>query len=279
MEADDAPSEVASEGGGADEIFSDRERARSLLGTPVVDVSGTKVGKRADVYVDEARGAAAWLLVSTGLFGSNNSFVPVKGATVGGGAVRVPWGAELIKSAPRAEPNALLTSDEEEALYEHYGLTVEQNPARRQEVTGEDPSEAMVRSEEEVRLHKERRPARRARLRKYVLTEEVTITVPLRREVVELEYEPVGEAEREAGRTAGELPDPGGEPMAFDDDIVVLLHEERLVIDKQVVPRERVRLKKDVVVEERRVATKVRKERVAYRDVARGENRPATLGE
>ena len=40
------------------------------------------------------------------------------------------------------------------------------------------------------------------------------------------------------------------------------LHEEDVVIDKQVVPKERVRLDKDVSTEQREVDEEVRKEQI-----------------
>ena len=42
----------------------------------------------------------------------------------------------------------------------------------------------------------------------------------------------------------------------------LVLFEEQVVIAKQVIPRERVRLEKEVVTEERTVTTDVRKERI-----------------
>ena len=42
----------------------------------------------------------------------------------------------------------------------------------------------------------------------------------------------------------------------------MVLHEERPVIDKEVVPRERVRLDTDTVTEEQQVGEEVRKEQI-----------------
>ena len=53
----------------------------------------------------------------------------------------------------------------------------------------------MIRSEEEITLHKQQRPRERIRLKKYVVTDYVKKTVPVQREKVRLEHEPA-EADR-----------------------------------------------------------------------------------
>jgi uncharacterized protein (TIGR02271 family) len=105
-------------------------------------------------------------------------------------------------------------------------------------------------SEEHLRVEKHARPAERVRLRKDVVTEEVTITVPVRREVVRLERVPIEPGEElDAGLAIGE----GGTTE-------LVLMEEQAVVDTRVVPRERVRLEKDVVVTEQHFTETVRRE-------------------
>jgi uncharacterized protein (TIGR02271 family) len=65
----------------------------------------------------------------------------------------------------------------------------------------------MTRSEEELRVGTETRERGRVRLRKYVTTEEVTLTVPVRREEVRLEREPVTDANLDAATSGPELTD------------------------------------------------------------------------
>ena len=111
----------------------------------------------------------------------------------------------------------------------------------------------MTRSEEELRVGTETHERGRVRLRKYVTTEEVTQTVPVRREEVRLEREPVTDADVGAATGGPELTESAHE---------VVLREERPVVDKEVVPRERVRLDTETVTEERRVGEEVRKEQI-----------------
>ena len=99
-------------------------------------------------------------------------------------------------------------------------------------------------SEERLQVDRRQRPHERVRLRKYVVTEYVTVRVPVRREEVSLERIPI-EDEHDA------------EPA--DGPELVLMTEEP-VIEKHVVARERVRLHKDVMTAEREVTETVRRE-------------------
>ncbi|MFJ5228439.1 DUF2382 domain-containing protein [Kitasatospora sp. NPDC088391] len=118
---------------------------------------------------------------------------------------------------------------------------------------GTADEDAMVRSEERMHVGVERYESGHARLRKYVVTEEVQQTVPVRHEEVRVEREPITEAE--AGRAVS------GEPISEAEHEVVL-HDERPVVSTEAVPVERVRLVTDEQVEERTVTGEVRKERI-----------------
>jgi stress response protein YsnF len=114
----------------------------------------------------------------------------------------------------------------------------------------------VVRSEEELQVGVRRR-RRRLRLRKYVVTEYLTRTIPVRREEVRLEEvaapaESVGEPDEQSTVQAA-----SEQPL-----LEVVLHREEPVIQLRVVPAERVRLFKDVVTEQRTVTEEIRKEQV-----------------
>jgi uncharacterized protein (TIGR02271 family) len=111
----------------------------------------------------------------------------------------------------------------------------------------------MTRSEEELRVGTTEREAGRARLRKYVVEDEVTQTVPVRREEVRVEREPITDANID-NATEG--------PAISDEEHEVVLHEEQAVVDKQAVPKERVRLDKETYTEEQQVSDTVRKEEI-----------------
>ena len=111
----------------------------------------------------------------------------------------------------------------------------------------------MTRSEEELSVGTREVETGRARLRKYVVTEEVTKTVPVQREEVRIEREPITDANRDEALAGGDI---------TDEEHEVTLHAEEAVVDKQAVPKERVRLETDTVTDEQQVTEEVRKERI-----------------
>jgi stress response protein YsnF len=126
-----------------------------------------------------------------------------------------------------------------------------------------DAGEAMTRSEERLVAGTEVYEAGWARLRKYVITEDVQITVQVRREELRLERETIPTA----GRGLVEDPDVFGPDGAYagpDGGTVfeIVLHEEQPVITTEIVPVQRVRLTKIVHTDEHIVTGQVRKERI-----------------
>ena len=118
----------------------------------------------------------------------------------------------------------------------------------------------MTRSEEELRVGTTEREAGRVRLKKYVVEDEVTETVPVRREEVRVEREPITHANRDDA-TAG--------PDISEQEHEMTLRAEEPVVEKRAVPKERVRLEKDVETEEREVSETVRSERIDVDDERR----------
>jgi uncharacterized protein (TIGR02271 family) len=121
------------------------------------------------------------------------------------------------------------------------------------DTSGPTTDDAMTRSEEQLNVGTERQATGRARLRKYVTTENVTKTIPVEREEVRVEREPITDANRGAALNG---------PDISEEEHEVVLHEERPVVEKEAVPVERVRLDKDVVRDEATVNEEVRKENI-----------------
>ncbi|MFG2692874.1 PRC and DUF2382 domain-containing protein [Kitasatospora sp. NPDC051984] len=113
--------------------------------------------------------------------------------------------------------------------------------------------DVMTRSEERLHVGVERYETGRARLRKYVVTEEERQTVPIRHEEVRIEREPITEANRTAAMSR--------EPIA-EAEYDVVLHAERPIVHTEAVPVERVRLVTEERVEQQTVTGEVRKERI-----------------
>jgi uncharacterized protein (TIGR02271 family) len=225
------------------------ERVRSWPGRTVFAHDGSKIGKVKDIYEDTDTGRLEWIAISTNWFTGRNSFVPIEQIKERGDDIVVPYDEAKVKDAPTAEMDGRLTPEEEQRLYRHYGRTGTGMPTG----TMRGDAGAMTRSEEELRVGKTTHEAGRVRLRKWVETEHVSQTVPVTREEIRIEREPITEANVDAAMSG-----PG-----FKEDVhEEVLHEEHVHADKQEVPKERVRLAKDTVTEERQVDADLRKERI-----------------
>ena len=239
----------------------DIDAVRSWEGRTLLDRDGSRIGSIDAIYLDDDTGQPEWALVTTGLFGTKASFVPLAQATQTDQDVRVPYDKQLVKDAPRIDPEGHLSEAEERQLWRHYGLDYDRTTRRRatghgavgRDTSGPTTDDAMTRSEEELRVGTAERERGRVRLRKYVTTEQVQQTVPVQRERVRVEREPVTDANLDAATSGPELSEAEHE---------VILREEEPVVEKRVVPRERVRLDKDTVTGEERVAEQVRKEQI-----------------
>ena len=237
-------------------------------GRTLKDRNGDKIGTIETLYVDEQTDKPEWALVHTGLFGTKSSFVPLAGASPSGDDVIADVDAQQVKDAPKMSSDEELSEQQEVELFRHYGIdyttegstTATENGGAEgdrgavgHDTSGPTTDDAMTRSEEELRVGTADRERGRARLRKYVVTEEVQKTVPVRREEVRVEREPITDA------NAGQALDG---PEISEEEHEVVLHEEEPVVEKRAVPKERVRLGKEEVVEEQTVSEEVRKERI-----------------
>jgi uncharacterized protein (TIGR02271 family) len=243
--------------------------ALTTAGGNVIASDGTKIGAIGQIYADDDTSEPTWVTAKTGLFGTHESFVPLDAATQDGNDIVVPYTKDKVKDAPRVAPDGHLEPEEEDQLYTYYersggaaytGTDRDATPrdttsrdAVGRDTSGPTTDDAMTRSEEQLRVGTEKQPTGRARLRTYVVTENVTTTVPVQREEVRLEREPITDANRGAALDG---------PAISEEEHEVILHEERPVVQKETVPVERVRLDKETVTEEHTVTEEVRKENI-----------------
>jgi uncharacterized protein (TIGR02271 family) len=251
-------------------------QGRELLGS-----DGEKIGSIKEIYEDVHTGKPEWALVTSGLFGTRSHFVPLAGAQPEGEGVRVDATKEQVKSAPSIEGEGQLSEADERTLFEHYNVPYTnegsvtadgipgangqggaawydarsgaQGGATGYDTSGPNTDDAMTRSEEELRVGTAQQERGRARLRKYIVTEEVQTTVPVQREEVRVEREPITDANIDQAMDGPEL---------SEEEHEVVLHEEQPVVEKRTVPKERVALRKDTVADERQVSEQVRKEQI-----------------
>ena len=244
--------------------------AYDFRGRTLIDTQGEKIGKIDELYYDHEGGQPEWALVNTGLFGTKQTFVPIRGGSPQGEDLQVPVSKEQVKAAPRVEADQELSESEEQRLFEHYGVpyttegstTATGVPSEQgnggardggHDVSGPNTDDAMTRSEEELRVGTARRESGRVRLRKYVVTENVQQTVPIQREEVRLEREPITDSNIDRAMDG---------PAISEEEHELVLHEEEPVVEKRVVPKERVRLGTEVHQEDRQVSEDVRKEQI-----------------
>ena len=232
----------------------------------------------------------------TGLFGTKESFVPIRNADLTDDGLRVPVSKEQVKDAPKIDTDGHLSPQEEQELYRYYGMGVgtdtaqtrttaetttgtagtgyatdstetttgtagtgyatdstDTRPPVGQDTSGPTTDNAMTRSEERLDVGTTSEEVGRARLRKYVVTENVTETVPVSREEVRIEREAITEA------NIGNAMDG---PAISEEEHEVTLHAETPVVAKEAVPVERVRLDKTTVTEQATVSEGLRKEEI-----------------
>jgi uncharacterized protein (TIGR02271 family) len=249
-----------------------------VIGQDVFDEAGEKIGSAAEIYLDDESGQPEWVTVKTGLFGTKESFVPIRDADLTNDGLRIPVTKAQVKDAPKIDTDGHLSPTEEAELYRYYGMTEGTTGMATNQMAGTDTQmagtdtdmtdaagtvghdtsgpttdNAMTLSEERLNVGTRREEVGRARLRKYVVTENVTQTVPVTREEVRIEREPI---------TDGNVGNAMDGPAISEEEHEVVLHAERPVVEKEAVPVERIRLDKTTVTDQENVTDTVRKEAV-----------------
>lgn len=252
------------------------ERFDTILDSTVIDRDGDKIGKVGQLFLDDQTGEPTWVTVSTGLFGTKETFVPLQGASITGDEIRVPYEKGFVKDAPNVDVDEHLSTVQEDELYRYYNLGgtsggyadagrtadtdraaegrsaeyADKNRAARTDGAAADGS--VVAHEERLNVGTEQREAGKVRLRKYVVTETQSVEVPVQREELHVEREPINE------RVSGDHVI--GEDAT--DGETITLHEEVPVVSKETVATERVSVGKETVQDTETVQAEVAKEQV-----------------
>ena len=255
----------------------DQSTIAAMTGATVRDPAGEKIGKVSQVYLDDQTGTPEWVTVRTGLFAGKESFVPLADADMRGDDLVITTDKATVSGAPRVDEDSHLSEEQETELYRYYGLTdsfatddaSDTDYADRrtdlagppgvdgQDTSGPTTDDAMTRSEEHLTAGTEQVETGKARLRKYVVTETQQVEVPLSREEVTLEREPITEANRGAAYSGGDI---------TEEEHEVTLKAERPVVTTETEAVERVRLGKETVASTETVTGQVRKEQVELDD-------------
>jgi hypothetical protein len=176
-------------------------------GRTVRDRNDETIGKIGDLYLDEETERPAYAGVRTGLLGRRESILPLEGIVERDGDLIAPYDAELVHDAPAIDPDEALDDEEQRRLARHYDApppspSAPDAPPASPSATDAEPDGSagaeMIRSEEEVVTGTTgMKPAERVRIRKVLVTENVTKEVPVRREEIRLETDPPPEGEIE----------------------------------------------------------------------------------
>ena len=215
---------------------------QQLIGRTAVGSGGSKIGDVGQVYLDEQTGQPLWVTVTTGMFGTWQSFAPIGGSRLDGDQVVLAVSKDLVKDAPNIDDDGRIDEGEQDALYQHYagylgdgaraggqdaqyrgqdypaGRPRDRPISRACRPTSGLATDAMTRSEERLRVGTEQAEAGRVRLRKYVVTENVTQAVPVSHEEVRLEREPITDASRGQAIAGADI---------TEEEHEVTLHAER----------------------------------------------------
>jgi uncharacterized protein (TIGR02271 family) len=252
--------------------------ADQYIGRRAVDPQGSKIGSVGQVYLDDETGQPDWITVNTGLFGTRENFVPLRGSRIDGDDLVLPFEKDVVKDSPEIADASHLDPDEEQSLHAYYERHLGVDRAEYEQSTtgaidrrrrtgrgegndssGPNTDDAMTRSEEHLRVGTEKVEAGRARLRKYVVTEQQSVQVPVSREEVRVEREPITDANRGDALSGADI---------TEEEHEVVLHEERPVVATEAVPVERVRLGTETVTEQQTVSGEVRREQVELDDAS-----------
>jgi uncharacterized protein (TIGR02271 family) len=100
------------------------QNAREVIGTTAYDADGDKLGKVGQLFLDDETGRPEFVTVNTGLFGTNETFIPVSDASFDGDRLTLPFDKAKIKGAPNVDADGgHLDQSEEQRLYEYYSMS------------------------------------------------------------------------------------------------------------------------------------------------------------
>jgi uncharacterized protein (TIGR02271 family) len=222
-------------------------------GQTIYGADGDKIGSIEELFVDEQTGKPEWVGVGTGMLGTKRVLVPVVGLTPADDGFRVPYSKDQVKATPDIDTEEI-SQETEAQLYAHYGLGYSKDRSDTGLPENGSPQGASVgeadilRSEEELSVGKRDVSIGRARLRKWVETEPVSMDVNLHQETARVTHEPIDEPV--SGAEIGE------------QEVEVELRGEEAIVQKETLAKERISLDKDVTTERETVRDEVRRERV-----------------
>lgn len=227
------------------------------LGAEIADPTGRRYARLDEIFVGRETGRPEFGVVTLtdGPGADDRVAVPLTGARLADdGALVLQVDDERVRDAPRMRGVVEeIPAEAGRLIRAHFGMTAaDEGTTATRPAPDEAPTE-VVRHEEQVTVEARAEATERVVVRKRVVTEEVTITVALRREELVIERQRI-----DGGGEVG-----AAEGLAFTGEAAgaeFVLHAEEPVVTKRVVPVERVRMHRETSTEDRRVTETVRKE-------------------
>lgn len=262
---------------------------KQYRGSKVLDTNGDEIGTLTDIWLDQDNNPT-WLSIRTGFWGTKSSFAPLQNATIHDDHIQVNYDKQTVKDAASIDEDGDLNDDEADRLFQHYNLTsvdtrsstnitdmesvdeinmeVHDHASNTDAVSTREANfsdrnhktmrtdNTLILSEEQLEAQKVQHERGKARIRKYIVEEEQTITVPVKREEIEVIREPIG----------GEDDYTEEDMDLHEDSAEMILNEETIELRKKIVPREKVRMQKKTITEDKTVHGTVRKEHLDVND-------------
>jgi len=240
-------------------------QAEELLGARVTGADGKVVGTVEQVFRDDVDGTPAWARVRSGKTGR---FVPLGSSQVTADGLSVPFDTQKIMGGPNIDAGQHMSAAQAEELSRYYGLTVPIQQGRGETAQGQmaqgqmaqgqmaqgqmaqqSDTDWLVRQEERFQVGKEMLETGRVKLHKYVDVEPIEQAIHVYHEEYDVERIPITADEQITGSIQ-------------EGEQEIILHEERAVVRKEIVPVERVRLRAKRVEEDSTVRDDLRRERI-----------------
>ncbi len=231
------------------------------LGRQVLDSEGNQLGRIRDIYEDEETGQASWASVQGGILGTSTYYIPLNDAHLDDADVRVNYDYDMIRAAPKMHGDEFgkdMASELSNYYHHPQSETVANNTVTDNlDIDDDVVDEDNVVTDKSVDLHKEQldidteaRPYAKARLHKYTVTRNETITVPIVEEHAKLVFDDSPSARTDV------TPDFG------DRDVEIVLNREEPVVTKQVVRAGTARVQIEQTQREVPITAEIREEKV-----------------
>lgn len=239
----------------------------------VYDRDGAKLGKVRYIFLDSETDKPSFVSVKAGS-GGGERLIPVAAARLDGDELQVAYDEDTVDGAPTVDTDEGLDSADQDELVEYYsqsdaadraaddedgedGGTDQDETASNAEIEDEG---LIIRRAERLTVGTEAKEVGKARVRKRVVTKTETVEVPLRREELVIEREPLTDEEAEHSGDLGE------------EEEVIVLREERAVVEKKVVGVEKVRVSRRIVAETETISAELKEEEIEIEGEGSAEN-------